>query len=721
MATLTSFLKLYKPVTNEIGWDDNMNSNLDILDGFINQFMNVPGFTGAWTNATAYTVGQSALDVVSGQFYHCNVAHTSATTGLFSADRTLHPTFWTLTTSPAQDAANAAAASAAASAASAQQALASSASAANSATAAANSAATAAGALLRTGGTMTGPLFLSRDPLTGTEAATKTYVDGKVGGAGFLPLTGGTLTGLLTLSGPPTVANHATTKTYVDTQVATRFPTSGGTINGAITVAGNISTFNGNILARKDAGQSSVAVWDAAVGVNAAMGFWLRTSNQISFGNVDGNGIPNLEWWVMDAANFVLSFNNAVPSNNFGLTTSGGVNGHRSIALGTGYDMNFDNTATTGKGNIVFNTPKGGIWNLRQLDAFAFNGAGAVGGVGAFVNLSDSRFKENIVTATDNLAYIMEMRPVEFDWIATGKHDYGFISQEMATVMPTCVSPMGIELPDGSGGIDDADPTLGIGYTGIIPILVGAMQEIATGSYASPSTIVGDGGHYVTIDVVNYGPPDDIWASFYTPDATGIANSSSMYFGSGASVDGNSGEADLATGNTTGSGSSGPLYLYTGAATGTGDTGNLSITTGAAWTPGTTTGNSGALVARTGDCDVGLTGAVSFGSGQTLTGAMTGGVVLSSGPAVTSGNSGPVHIVTGDTPSGSSGDILLKVGAAAGAGKQSGYIYLDVTGATSGAGAGRIVISGLPTVDPHVINALWCDTAAARVLKLSAG
>ena len=184
MATLTSFLKLYKPVTNEIGWDDNMNSNLDILDGFINQFMNVPGFTGAWTNAHAYLVGQTALDIVNGLFYHCNVAHTSATTGLFSADRTAHPTFWTVTTSPAQDAANAAAASAAAAQASATTAASNATSAANSATAAANSAASAAGALLRTGGTMTGPLFLSRDPLTGTEAATKTYVDGKVGGAG---------------------------------------------------------------------------------------------------------------------------------------------------------------------------------------------------------------------------------------------------------------------------------------------------------------------------------------------------------------------------------------------------------------------------------------------------------------------------------------------------------------------------------------------------------
>jgi hypothetical protein len=468
---------------------------------------------------------------------------------------------------------------------------------------------------------MTGPLFLSRDPLTGTEAATKTYVDGKVGGAGFLPLTGGTLTGLLTLSGPPTVANHATTKTYVDTQVATRFPTSGGTITNAITVNGNITTNGGNILARKDTGQSSVAVWNAAVGVNAAMGFWLRSADQISFGNVDGSGLPNLEWWVASSTSFVNTFKPDNTDNLFGLVSSGGVNGHRTLALANGYSLDMDNTATTGHGNMQFNTAKGTIWAMRASDVFAFNSIGPVGGVGAFVNLSDVRFKENIVTATDNLAYIMSMRPVEFDWIATGKHDYGFISQEMATVMPTCVSPMGIELPDGSGGIDDADPTLGIGYTGIIPILVGAMQELA--------------------GVVGVPPPP----------ITGMDDSSSLSISTGTVEDGTSGSAYIASGAASGIGNSGEAGIGSGDAAGTGITGDVWIYSGS---------NTG------------------------------------------SGNSGQINIASGNTASGIGGNISITPGGGPG-------------------GIGAVLLGNYKTTDPHINGALWCDTAAGHVLKVSAG
>jgi len=122
VATLTQFLKLYKPATNEVGWDDNMNANLDTLDGFIRQFMNVPNFVGTWTNAHAYAVGQSVMEFETGNFFACAVAHTSAVSGTMAADRTAHPTFWGAITTPGNAAANAAAASATAAQASATQA-----------------------------------------------------------------------------------------------------------------------------------------------------------------------------------------------------------------------------------------------------------------------------------------------------------------------------------------------------------------------------------------------------------------------------------------------------------------------------------------------------------------------------------------------------------------------------------------------------------------------
>jgi hypothetical protein len=89
------------------------------------------------------------------------------------------------------------------------------------------------------GGTMTGPLLQAADPINVLGTATKQYVDNKA--ALYLPLVGGTLTGLLTLSGAPTVNLHAATKLYVDTAVgnvplANYLPLSGGTLTGALTL-----------------------------------------------------------------------------------------------------------------------------------------------------------------------------------------------------------------------------------------------------------------------------------------------------------------------------------------------------------------------------------------------------------------------------------------------------------------------------------------------------
>ncbi|MBN8906413.1 MAG: hypothetical protein J0H99_07260, partial [Rhodospirillales bacterium] len=98
-----------------------------------------------------------------------------------------------------------------------------------------DSVATASGALLRSGGTLTGPLTLSGDPTTTTQAATKRYVDAQVATA--LPQSGGTVSGALTLSTAPTAAGHAATKQYVDAQVATAVPVSGGTVGGPLNLS----------------------------------------------------------------------------------------------------------------------------------------------------------------------------------------------------------------------------------------------------------------------------------------------------------------------------------------------------------------------------------------------------------------------------------------------------------------------------------------------------
>jgi hypothetical protein len=48
----------------------------------------------SWANATAYVIGDRAMDDTDRSYWKCAFAHTSAATGTFSDDRIAHPTFW---------------------------------------------------------------------------------------------------------------------------------------------------------------------------------------------------------------------------------------------------------------------------------------------------------------------------------------------------------------------------------------------------------------------------------------------------------------------------------------------------------------------------------------------------------------------------------------------------------------------------------------------------
>ncbi|MCI0557535.1 MAG: hypothetical protein MN733_03490 [Nitrososphaera sp.] len=48
----------------------------------------------AWANNTAYSVGDRVLDEIKDEVFICLVAHTSAVSGTFEADRTANPTLW---------------------------------------------------------------------------------------------------------------------------------------------------------------------------------------------------------------------------------------------------------------------------------------------------------------------------------------------------------------------------------------------------------------------------------------------------------------------------------------------------------------------------------------------------------------------------------------------------------------------------------------------------
>ncbi len=81
------------------------------------------------------------------------------------------------------------------------------------------------------GGTMTGPLILSRAPVAVLESANKGYVDDEA--SQYLPLTGGGMLGPMTVLAP-TANMQPATKQYVDTEAALYLPLTGGTLTGPL-------------------------------------------------------------------------------------------------------------------------------------------------------------------------------------------------------------------------------------------------------------------------------------------------------------------------------------------------------------------------------------------------------------------------------------------------------------------------------------------------------
>jgi len=170
--TLTPILRLNVPEFDQDPWDTDVNDNWYVLDATVGRFITVPNLTGIWKNSTDYAVGQTAIEQSTSITWQCMVAHTSpAEPTTFSDDRAANPGRWNEITASAQFYA--------------QQAAASAVDAAHSASEAANSASIATGGMVPlAGGTMTGPLLLSADPLVPTGAATKHYVDTHGGTSG---------------------------------------------------------------------------------------------------------------------------------------------------------------------------------------------------------------------------------------------------------------------------------------------------------------------------------------------------------------------------------------------------------------------------------------------------------------------------------------------------------------------------------------------------------
>ena len=98
--------------------------------------------------------------------------------------------------------------------------------------------------------------------------------------------------------------------------------------------------------------------------------------------------------------------------------------------------------------------------HLPQVDGF-------IGKAKAFSfdTYSSIRFKKNVSTIDNALAKTKQLRGVTFDWKTSDRQDIGLIAEEVAPILPECVSY------DQSGVVD------GVNYPKVVSVLVEAVKE----------------------------------------------------------------------------------------------------------------------------------------------------------------------------------------------------------------------------------------------------
>ena len=147
---------------------------------------------------------------------------------------------------------------------------------------------------------------------------------------------------------------------------------------------------------------------------------------------------------------------------------------------------------TTGSQNIFIGNAAGGAAaanNYEIVIGFGIDGKGGstgfispAGGAmyqgnnsASWTTTSDQRIKENIVNLDSGLSIINALRPVEFDYIETKKHDVSFIAQEYQLVLPDQVFEHDASTAEKI--IANSDKLLGI-QQNLVPYLVKAIQEL---------------------------------------------------------------------------------------------------------------------------------------------------------------------------------------------------------------------------------------------------
>jgi len=255
---------------------------------------------------------------------------------------------------------------------------------------------------------------------------------------------------------------------------------------GAANTSGTYNVFVGSYAGQATTtGNQNTAIGDVAMqnntsgGLNTAVGMQALQSNTTGSANV---GIGTLAGFANLTGNYNTSIGqgalqNTTASQNTGVGYQAGAGlttGDNNTYLGsqatqsgvavTG-EIVLCTGSTTGKGsNTGYINASGGVYQGNNLTVWSIT--------------SDQRIKKNIVDLTGALDKILALRPVEFDYKETGKHDISFIAQEYQQVLPDQVITHAANEAE-KQWVDKDGKVMGINQN-LVPYLVKAIQELKT-------------------------------------------------------------------------------------------------------------------------------------------------------------------------------------------------------------------------------------------------
>ena len=258
----------------------------------------------------------------------------------------------------------------------------------------------------------------------------------------------------------------------------------GQTVTGPVTFAGITAssiTSTGTINAASTISTSGAITASGTVTGGTINGININSTGSITAGNQMFVNAGGLMVWAGDiTANTGKVIGNSLelPGGNQRLHLDAAYQYHTYV---NNFYWAFDRAA----GTLYWAGTNSPNWVMRNTDGFTYNAKANVGGYGDYSNLSDRRFKDaaTITTATQGLAEILQLQPVEFQRLPVEGGpppvwELGFVAQDVAAVLPQAVNIAGVELPDGTGGLESTEPTLGVTSGAIVAALVNALKTI---------------------------------------------------------------------------------------------------------------------------------------------------------------------------------------------------------------------------------------------------